>query len=430
MTEIFQLVQLFFIFCLFLLAPFNLLKKKFFNYELTQSSIISYNIIFNLNVLLIFSLLPLKIDFYYLYFLTALILLIIKNYFFELKELKIKIHLISIIIFFIIFLIISIDIASKLNLGWDAKWFWFIKSLYFYENKTLGDLSNFTLNDFHPHFGSFIWAFFRKISFLNYEYYGRLFYAFFYIFSLFFITKDLFKNKNLNLLIFLILIIITYKYNYFSGLQEILLFSLLLLISKSIFDFIDSRKFSDLIFISLCLNLLLWIKAEGIAYFLIILVGINFIKIFKINDKIKFNLINLLLILFKYSFYKLLVIETNNQPYYLDYLLNLNLDILIYKIYNISIFFIYNSFSNFIIILTFIIMLFSFKKLLTNMYFKNILIIFLLNICFIYSCYIFRDMEVVYSLRTTIDRIMFTSTGFYFYFTLVYLKKLTSSFLK
>ena len=63
-------------------------------------------------------------------------------------------------------------------------------------------------------------------------------------------------------------------------------------------------------------------------------------------------------------------------------------------------------------------------------YYKIIFIFFLLNICFIYSAYIIRDQEIIYSLKTTIDRLVFTSSGFYLFFIGLYLKKLSSNFIK
>ena len=73
----------------------------------------------------------------------------------------------------------------------------------------------------------------------------------------------------------------TYNYKNFSGLQEILIFSVLVITTKLIYEYINQKKNSYLLFIILCMNLVLWIKAEGIAYFMIILVGLNFMKNFK-----------------------------------------------------------------------------------------------------------------------------------------------------
>ena len=90
---------------------------------------------------------------------------------------------------FLVFFILSFDVANKLYLGWDAKFFYYIKSLYFFENKTFINLTEFEAHRYHPHFGSYIWAFFRKLSIVDFEYTGRLF----YVFMLYFKTA---KRKN------------------------------------------------------------------------------------------------------------------------------------------------------------------------------------------------------------------------------------------
>ena len=61
-------------------------------------------------------------------------------------------------------------------------------------------------------------------------------------------------------------------------------------------------------------------------------------------------------------------------------------------------------------------LVFKIKTFLNDEYFKFIFLIFLFNIMFIFSVYILRDMEIIYSLRTTIDRIIFSSSGFYVLF--------------
>ena len=208
--------------------------------------------------------------------------------------------------FFIIFFILSIDIANELNLGWDAKWFYLIESLYYIQGNSFKELAEQMFKDFHPHphLGSYLWAFFSNLNINNHEYYGRLFYLFLYIFGLFLITKKTVKNKNYDLIILTILIIITYKYRYFSGLQEILIFSNLIFISLIIYDYILEKRFTYLIIISLILNLILWTKAEGIVYFFIVMGCINLIKKISLSHRIKFNLFCLSLILFKFLVYQ------------------------------------------------------------------------------------------------------------------------------
>lgn len=432
MIEIFDITILFIIFSLFLFSPLNLNVKNIYGYDLNQNSILIFNLILNINILLIFSILPLELSQYYIYIILFLAIFLLVNYFKDSKKIKVKENLLIFLIFFSIFFIFSIDIANELNLGWDAKWFYLIESLYYSQGNTFKELTEQMFRDFHPHphLGSYLWAFFSNLSLNNHEYYGRLFYLFLFIFGLFLITKKIIKNKNFEPIILIILTIVTYKYKYFSGLQEIIIFTNLIFISIIIYDYIIEKKFSDLFIISLCLNLILWTKAEGIVYFLIVISCINLIKKIDFSHRIKFNILCLSLIVFKFLVYQFFEIKPNNQPYSLNFIENLDFDILFYQIYNITIYFVYNSINNIIYFVVLIVFFMSRDKIFKEEYYKIIFIFFLLNVCFIYSAYILRDQEIVYSLKTTIDRVVFTSSGFYLFFIGIYLKKLSFNFIK
>jgi hypothetical protein len=411
MSEIIEIVYIFLIFNLFSMSPLNIFHKNVINFNYLNKDNFFFNLILNLNILLFFSLSTLKLPEYTMTIIIILILFFIKNYFFSFKNLKDYSY--NITFFFIVFFILSIQVASVLNLGWDAKWFWYIKSLYFSDNQTFKELSNYVYNDYHPHLGSFVWSFFKELSFNKYEYMGRLFYVFFYITGIFFITKDIFKNKLKNIITFLLIIFITHKYIYFSGLQEILIFTTLIYMSKFLYNFLKDRSPIYLFFILLSANLLIWLKAEGIAYALIFLISVNFISKLNLKQRILINISFLFIIFFKILIYKFFQIKVNDQPYYIDYIANLDLTTLFYKIKYILLYLSYYSFKNIILMFVPIIIIFNYKKIIQNEYLKLISIIFLMNIVFIFSAYIFRDMEVVYSLKTTIDRIVFSSSGFY-----------------
>jgi hypothetical protein len=246
MIEIFDITILFVIFSLFLLSPFNANIKNVCGFDVNQNSIMTLNLMININVLLIFSILPLKLSQYYIYIIIFLVIFLLGNFLKNSKKLKIKENLLLFFIFFLIFFILSIDIANELNLGWDAKWFYLIESLYYSQGNTFVELAKQMFRDFHPHphLGSYLWAFFSNLSINNHEYYGRLFYLFLFIFGLFLITKKIVKNTNYNLIILIILTIITYKYKYFSGLQEVIIFSNLIFISIIIYDYILKKKFT------------------------------------------------------------------------------------------------------------------------------------------------------------------------------------------
>ena len=126
MIEIFDITILFLIFSLFLLSPFNANIKNVHDFDVNQNSIMTLNLMININVLLIFSILPLKLSQYYIYIIIFLLIFLLGNYLKNSKKIKIKENLLLFLIFFIIFFILSIDIANELNLGWDAKWFYLI----------------------------------------------------------------------------------------------------------------------------------------------------------------------------------------------------------------------------------------------------------------------------------------------------------------
>lgn len=419
MEEIFSITLSFFIFFIFLYAPLNVNNSKIFKFGSTHQIGIA-NLIINLNFLVLFSLLPFNLESYLYFYFTALLLISIFNLL--KKENIFQFNKLYFSIFFILFFIISLDIASKLNLGWDAKWFWYIKSLYYFQNYNFTHLSQYEFNSFHPHFGSYLWAFFRELSFSKFEYSGRIFYAFLYLSSLIFLINKFEKNKIQNFIVILLLLLVTYKYKFFSGLQEILIFSVLIITTKLIYEYTNQKKDSYLIFIILCMNLILWIKAEGIAYFMIILIALNFIKNFAFKKRLLLIISSLGLILFKTLIYKYFEISLNDQPYFIEYILNLDLQVIFFKLKNIIIYGTFYSLKNVIFFIVPIIFLINYKTLFKDEFSKIIFVFFVLNIGFILCAYMFREMEIVYSLRTTMDRIIFTSSGFYIYYLVNFFK--------
>jgi hypothetical protein len=430
MTEIFQIILMFSLFTLFLSSPFNIIKSELFsNKKFSNLTIISFNIILNCNIFLILSLLPFSLSSYSYLLLTTHIIIFFKNYFFkDFYSYSFEKYLFGFLFFFIVFLIIAIDVGNKLNLGWDAKYFWYTKALFYFEDQTFSNLAGYTYNAWHPHLGSFIWAFFWKFSGFELEYFGRLFYVIIYLISILFVCDKIFKDKKQNYLLFIFVVLVTYNYSYFSGLQEILIFSFLIIISKYFYLFKDNVKYF-LLFTLLASNLLIWIKAEGIAYSLIILSLINLSQKLALKEKMTFNIIFALLIFFKFIIYHYFDVKLNAQPYYFGYLLNLDFSLLIHKIKNIIIYLGYYSLKNMIFALAGILIITSMIKKPVYAYTKLVFYSFILNIIFIFSAYLFRDMEIIFSLKTTMDRIVFSSSGIYLFFLLNYFKEVKKKFI-
>ena len=428
MIEILQIPLFFIIFILILFVPINLFQDRplLKNLNIIEKS--SLNLALNLNILLFISFLNYSVQSIQPIFLLIYSIYFFANYYKNLNLLKN--FLILIVPLFLVFFILSINISTELFLGWDAKFFYYIKSLFFFENKSIFDLNNFSQNFWHPHFGSYLWGFFWTLSLTETEYFGRLFYLFLLCYS-FFLVSQIEKNKKINVSIFFILIIIFYEYKYFSGLQEILIFSFLVLISKFFYRFLNKPDYIYVILIILFSNLFIWIKSEGIVYFLLPLLMILYIGKNSSKPKLFIPLTLLFLYVIKIIVYDISNLNINSQTtfYNLDYFKSLDVDIVIGKIGYITVWLIYYILTNiFYPLLFFLIVLNRFYiKDENNFEYLRLIYIYLFYISiFIYLAYILRDMEIVQSIRTTMDRLVMTASGFLVYpcikITLSYLR--------
>ena len=418
MTEIYKILFIFPFFLIFIFVPFHVFNK--INNKL-KLEYLSLNLIINCNLLLIISLTNLKIIDYQLILIISYTIIFLYYLFkFNTNFLKIKNEL---LIFLISFLILGFVIASALDLGWDAKYFYYIKSLFFYENLSFYELAKFENNKWHPHFGSYLWAFFWSIPFFNIEYFGRLFYLFIYCFSIYFITIRSHRNLMVNYLIFFLILLITFKYERFSGLQEILLFSFLIISSKILYDLKNQNKLFSIISILLIINLMLWIKSEGIVYgcFLILILLLH--KNVNLKNKILISLIFVFLIFFKNYIFNFYGFELNSQPYNLNFIKQISLSELIFRFKNLIIYGGYYSLKNILFLISFLIIIQLLFLRSSQIEIKNFALYFILNILFIIFAYVLRDMEIVYSLKTTLERIIFTSSAFYIYLVILYVNQ-------
>ena len=65
--------------------------------------------------------------------------------------------------------------------------------------------------------------------------------------------------------------------------------------------------------------------------------------------------------------------------------------------------------------------MFNFEKNRTD-FIKCMTIYFILNFIFIFCAYIFRDMEIEFALKTTLERVIFTSSGFYVFLVVNFMR--------
>ena len=133
MIEILQILFFALIFSLLLILPFNIFSRANFSNNIDIAEKTSLNLVINLNILLFLSLLPLSVQSIQPIVITSYLLILIisyrKNFDLIFKFFK------SFFPLFVIFLILAVHISSELFLGWDAKFFYYIKSLFFTKRK-------------------------------------------------------------------------------------------------------------------------------------------------------------------------------------------------------------------------------------------------------------------------------------------------------
>ena len=91
---------------------------------------------------------------------------------------------------FIVSCAVFLEIANNLIIAWDAQKFWIYKTLNFYNGNSISNLSNMP-NSWYPYLGSLAWSFFWKVSLIDNEYTGRLFFALLYLSSLLMLVSNL-----------------------------------------------------------------------------------------------------------------------------------------------------------------------------------------------------------------------------------------------
>ena len=431
MIESFQIIIAFFCFAILTIVPFNIFNsKKIFHTNYNILDLASFNLITNCTVLLFFSILPITLKDYNLFFYIVLVTIFFYSYVLKFKNINnFKDYYLQLILFFLVFFIVSIDVASKLYLGWDAKYFYYIKALFFVEGQNFYDLNKFE-HIYHPHLGSFLWAFYWELLPSKLEYIGRLFYVFIACFSIFYVCHKDLKYSLISNIIFISLMLLFYKYERFSGLQEILIFSFLVITSKFYAKILNINNKYFIIFSILLCNLILWSKAEGIIYAIIMIMLLNFNNKIFFKEKIYINLSFLFIFFLKYLIYEIsnnVMLEKTGHPYSINYFLDLNYQFIIYKLKFIIPYLTYYILNNiFFISGILILLILNFQKK-KDAYIKIINFYFILNIIFIISAYLFRNMEIEYSIRTTMERVIFTSSGFYVFLIINYFKSLNTN---
>jgi hypothetical protein len=325
---------------------------------------------------------------------------------------NIKSNFIFTFIIFSVFLILSIDVASNTQLGWDAQNYFFEKVINFNEQKNFNEFrSNGAAH--YPHLLEFLWSFFWKIHIFNdgQEYLGRIFFIYIYLLSIIYLVNNLVIKDSFKIFFFLLLVILSYKSIYFNGNLEILAFSLFVILSVDLSIIINQKNYVPYIpRILLTILCLVWTKNESTILVLINLIIFYFFYPFKKKIILNYLLIPfvfmVLLRLFFNHYYKFDVVD-----YQLSKTLTLDINYLFKGFVIISEELVKGLFKNIILLISLLFIalnIFSKKK---NIFYKFQLIQSLFFIIFLYCAFLFNLPDVEWQTKVSIDRVLFVLSG-------------------
>jgi hypothetical protein len=426
MTEIFFLLLQVIFFLLFFLFPLNKnIIEKYFNFKKTTIyDVYVLNALLYCLVFLILSFFKIKIDLiiYSLIFIKIILIAfnfkIYSRYFIDFN------NKFFFLFFFICFLCLSIQISSNPKLGWDGIGHWYYKALNYNQGGAYENLKNSPVS-YYPHLGPYIWSVFWSINKLNLEYFGRIFYLFIYIVTIFSATERFSNKINFNIKLFVTLILLSLTFDNFlvSGYQEYFLFYLFYSFSL-IFNFKDETKSKSLLivfFLFLSSYLMFWVKQEGLFY--IVLLTTIFSFFYHKGNILKLSYIALMVVIVfasiklksyyhgNYSFNE--AILNSELLKYLDYKIFFNTFYLI----SLEIFKAIIKYPMWIIIILFLILrLIEKKKLICG---ENIFFIIYMGL--IYCIYFQTTMDIKELMPLTLDRVIFHGSGFFLIFIVKYL---------
>ena len=422
MIETFSIILHFLVITIFCYAPSfacTLIKNK---KKLDIINHLEIGLVFNLFILLILSFILRSGSNFIYYF---LILVFLMNFVFLLNDLfqnyklkKLKINYIFLLFIFLTF-ILSIDLSNNLKLGWDAQNYWLAKKLVFANGGDFFDLKN-TGRDDYPYLGSFIWHIYSKFSLLGYEYFGRLFYLYLFLLSIFSIISIIkIKNSEKIILIFILTFLI-YKVELFNGHQEILNFSLLILLTKIFYEIYNTRisinKFDNkFIYLFILINSIIWIKNESSLLIIIFLLSVFLLKEISLKIKVMMILVLFSLLLNKYYIFNFIDLSNklqkgNYELFEISNLFNyINFSRLILVIKYFVFYFVYNIHF----FLTFLILLIMTKYDKKNTLVLPFLMMFFLSFVFFMLAFLLSAFELEIVLWTALDRVMFETSGLF-----------------
>jgi hypothetical protein len=421
MIEILSIVLSILSLVIFLNFPLNFyfFKKKYLNLKLGYADSLLLNLIIGINILLLFSFFKINLNYLFLIATTLSLSLIIinyKNFLFLFKK-----NITTSLVFFVFIYSMSTVIAKTSFLEWDGMEHWIFKAQVYFQGGEYKDLKNVPQN-YYPHLGSYIWAFFWKNSYLQYEYFGRIFFIFIFVTSIFSLISKLSSKFSLieKLSVLFIIGFLSTNFYLFGGYQEYLIFFsffcysyFMLYFSENIYLF--KKSFIPEFLIILILSILLWTKQEGFFYF--ILLSFVFLLHGKrnFNQKFLFLLISLsfLLIFIFIKIYYFGYLSFNEKIINNEILNNLNLFHLFEKIFLITKNFLITFIKYpiwLVIILSFFILRYKSNFLNLNKFFYTFLF---LSFSLVFAIFFHTTMDLKFLVPITLNRIVFAISGFY-----------------
>ena len=379
-------------------------------------------LVFNLFFLLIFSFI-LRSGSNLIYLFSIIIFLM--NFLFLLKDLfasyqvkNLKINFIFLLLVFLFF-IFSIDLSNNLKLGWDAQNYWLAKKLVFTNGGDFFDLKN-TPRDDYPYLGSFVWHFYSKFSLLGYEYFGRLFYLFLFLLSIFSIASIIKTKAFEKIILIFILVFLIYKVELFNGYQEILNFSLLILLTKIFYEILTEKlpikKFNNrFIYLFILINSIIWIKSESTFLVIIFLFSIILIKEINFKIKIMITLVFIFLLLNKFYIFNFIDLSHEIQKGNYEYFKMSNFfDFINFpRALLTSKYIFFYSLDNVIFPITMVCLLIMIKYDKKNIFILPFSLMFILGFGFFMAAFLFTSFPLEWVLWVSLDRIIFETNGLY-----------------
>ena len=404
MIEVINII--FFVFSAVFLLSYGK-KNIFFNIALNEKKICyeyqALNLLIVLNIIWFSSIFDLNKNIIFLAILTILFFNFVKNISINKKGIS-NIDNYLITLFLIIFLL-SIVIAHDLFFSHDVRLYWFEKTILFYNDLFITE--DQTIKPEYPHFGTYLWSFFWKFSFLELEYFGRIFYLVIYVFSIFYILGKInFSKVYVKYFLLIFIILLTFKIKWFDGRQDILVFSFNNFIFGFLYELISnkSKKLIHAFGIILSMNLLLWTKTDSMLY--IITYSLIILIYLKNNEKLKLIIGIITIILIKIIFYK--VYEVSLNPNLDTFGINIlehiqNLD-MIYRIFQIGIWYVIGIIRNPILLISIVIMVLCIKEIKFKEYSYFMLAYAVISLG-IFSVYLITQYDFPFAMIGTVGRV-------------------------